>query len=272
MEKVSVITGGAGGMGIEIAKLLAKDTDILVADIQPSRIEIAKDELKDFKNIEYVIADISKLEDVQALAANVQEMGKLQNVIHAAGISEVFAGERVLGSHCMTNNVNAAINMGNVFIPLLTEGCNYINIASMTSYYQNLNDYIDQFKEALKGNLEPLISNCGDENTTVAYGLSKAFVRWYTMANIDRVGEKGARINSISPGLIWTPMPQGVEALMPGVITGFAATCPMGGRMGEAKEIADLVEFLCRPGYINGADILIDGGILHHVNVEQLCE
>lgn len=270
MAKVSVITGGAGGIGIEIAKLLAKDTDILIADIQASRIEIAKDELKDFHNIVYMLADVSKIEDVQALAAKVQEMGELQNVIHAAGISEVFAGERVLGSHCMTNNVNAAIHMGNVFIPMLTKGCNYINIASMTSYYQDLNDYIEQFKEALKGNLEPLIANCGDVNTTVAYNLSKAFVRWYTMANIDRVGERGARINSISPGIIWTPMPQGVEALMPGVITGFAASCPMEGRTGEAKEVADLVEFLCRPGYINGTDILIDGGILHHVNIEQL--
>ena len=268
--KVSVISGGAGGIGIETARLLAKETAVLVADIQPSRIDIAKEELKDFDNIEYMVANVANLEDVKAMGEKVKEMGELKNVVHAAAKSEVFADERVLGSDCMRNNVLGAINMATVFIPMLTKGCNYINIASMTSWYQNINDYVDQFKAALNGDLEPLISNCGDTNTTVAYNLSKGFVRWYTMANIDRVGERGARINSISPGIIWTPMPQGVEKLMPGVVTGFASTCPMEGRMGDPKEVAELVEFLCRPGYINGTDILIDGGIMHRIQVEQL--
>ena len=268
--KVSVISGGAGGIGIGAARLLAKETAILIADVQPSRIEIAKQELKGFDNIEYMVSDVSKLEDVQAMGAKVMEMGQLKNVIHAAAKSEVFADERVLGSDCMRNNVLGAINMAQVFIPMLSKGCNYINIASMTSWYQNINDYIDQFKAALNGDLEPLISNCGDVNTTVAYNLSKGFVRWYTMANIDRVGEKGARINSISPGIIWTPMPQGVEKMMPGVVSGFASTCPMEGRMGDPKEVAELIEFLCRPGYVNGTDIIIDGGIMHRIQVEQL--
>ena len=269
MAKVSVVTGGAGGIGIEVARLLAKETDVLVADIQEARIEVAKEELKDFSNIEYLQMDVTKLEDVQAMADKALSMGELQNVVHCAAINEVFVDRRVSVREIVTANTTGALNMGKVFFPILPEGSSYINIASMTSYYRPTDQYVEDFEEILKGNFEPIIEKIGETDASTAYGLSKAFVRWYSMSNIDLIAERGARINTISPGVIWTPMPQAVEAMMPGVIVGFASMCPVEGRMGEPEEVAELAYFLCHAKYINGEDILIDGGMLHHIQVPQ---
>jgi len=271
MAKVSVITGGAGGIGIATVKLLAKEASVLVVDFQEERIAIAKEELKDFDNIEYMCADVSKLEDVEKVGAKAQEMGEVLHVVHAAAINEAFIDRRPTATEIITNNVSGVINMSKVFFPLVGQGSCYVNVASMSSYYADYTKTVDQYKAALAGDLQPLINLCkSDLDGTEAYSVSKRFTRWYTMANIDRMSEKGARIVSISPGLIWTPMPQAVEKLMPGVITGFAFTCPVEGRMGEPEEAAELIDFLLHAKYVNGEDILIDGGMLNHCNIEQL--
>ena len=249
MAKVSVITGGAGGIGIETVKLLAKEASVLVVDFQEERIAIAKEELKHLDNVEYICADVSKIEDAE----------------------KAFIDYRPSATEIVTNNVGGAINMGRVFFPLVGEGSCYLNVASMSSYYADYTLLVDRYKAALNGDFQPLIDACGGEiNGTEAYSVSKRFTRWYTMANIDRMSEKGARIVSISPGLIWTPMPQAVEKLMPGVITGFACTCPVEGRMGKPEEAAELIDFMLHAKYINGEDVLIDGGMLNHCNIEQL--
>ena len=271
MAKVSVITGGAGGIGIETVKLLAKEASVLVVDFQEERIAIAKEELKYLDNVEYICADVSKIEDAEKVGAKAREMGEVLHVIHAAAINEAFIDYRPSATEIVTNNVGGAINMGRVFFPLVGEGSCYLNVASMSSYYADYTLLVDRYKAALNGDFQPLIDACGGEiNGTEAYSVSKRFTRWYTMANIDRMSEKGARIVSISPGLIWTPMPQAVEKLMPGVITGFACTCPVEGRMGKPEEAAELIDFMLHAKYINGEDVLIYGGMLNHCNIEQL--
>ena len=140
----------------------------------------------------------------------------------------------------------------------------------MSSYYNPLPDYIDAFVEAMGGNFEPVKEKVGSKSDK-AYAVSKMFVRWYTLSSIQRAAARGARINSISPGLIWTPMAKEFEDVIPGSMTAYATTLPV-PRMGEASEIADLVEQLCDNGYINGCDILIDGGNIGNLTFEQFDE
>ena len=194
MAKVSVITGGAGGIGIETVKLLAKEASVLVVDFQEERIAIAKEELKHLDNVEYICADVSKIEDAEKVGAKAREMGEVLHVIHAAAINEAFIDYRPSATEIITNNVGGAINMGRVFFPLVGEGSCYLNVASMSSYYADYTLLVDQYKAALNDDFQPLIDACGGEiNGTEAYSVSKRFTRWYTMANIDRMSEKGAR-------------------------------------------------------------------------------
>lgn len=156
------------------------------------------------------------------------------------------------------------------FCLLSAKAGGYLNIASMSSYYNPLPDYIDAFVEAMGGNFEPVKEKVGSKSDK-AYAVSKMFVRWYTLSSIQRAAARGARINSISPGLIWTPMAKEFEDVIPGSMTAYATTLPV-PRMGEASEIADLVEQLCDNGYINGCDILIDGGNIGNLTFEQFDE
>lgn len=254
-------------MGLEIAKLLAKDTKVLVSGRHEHKIERAKEVLQEFGNIEYMCMDVSSRADVQAFAAKAQEMGEVKNVIHTAGVNEYVGGKPTKASHILENNIRGVQYMGEAFLPIICEGGSYVNVASMSSYYYPLSEYLDSFREALKDNFAPVEALVGEDGGK-AYAISKMFVRWYTLASIDRASARGARINSISPGLIWTQMSKDFEDKMPGSMTGFAMTLPI-GRMGQPTEIADLVEFLCRPGYIHGADILIDGGNINYCQVEQ---
>ena len=255
-------------MGLEIAKLLAKDSVVLLSGRHENKVEAAKEKLKGCGEFEYMCMDVGSAEDVKAFAAKAQGLGEVVNVVHTAGVNEYIAGKPTPAHYIIENNVRGAVNMGETFLPIIAEGGSYINIASMSSYYYPMEQYLDMLKEAYKGNLQPMLDECGEDGTK-SYAFTKMFVRWYTMANIDRASARGARINSISPGIIWTDMSKDFEDKAPGSITGFAATLPI-GRMGQAKEVAELVEFLCKPGYIHGTDILIDGGNVNYCRTEQI--
>ena len=270
MAYVSVITGGTGGMGIEIAKRLAKNTKILLCGRRESKLAEAKAALKDCESVEYAVMDVVNKDNIKAAVEKAREMGEIRNVIHAAGVNEFTNGKPNDPGFILENNIKGAQYIAEAFLPVICEGGSYINIASMSSYYNPLPDYIDAFIEALGGNFEPVKEMVGSKSDK-AYAVSKMFVRWYTLSSIQRASARGARINSISPGLIWTPMAKEFEDVIPGSMTAYATTLPV-PRMGEASEIADLVEQLCDNGYINGCDILIDGGNIGNLTFEQFDE
>ena len=76
MAYVSVITGGTGGMGIEIAKRLAKNTKILLCGRRESKLAEAKAALKDCENVEYAVMDVVNRDDIKAAVEKAREMGQ----------------------------------------------------------------------------------------------------------------------------------------------------------------------------------------------------
>jgi NAD(P)-dependent dehydrogenase (short-subunit alcohol dehydrogenase family) len=82
------------------------------------------------------------------------------------------------------------------------------------------------------------------------------------------VGDRGIRVNSVSPGTIDTPMLQrSLVGMSQDELGDFFARVNAAnalGRVGEAREIADVVVFLCseRAAYITGEDVVVDGGYL----------
>ncbi|MDE6056466.1 MAG: SDR family oxidoreductase, partial [Muribaculaceae bacterium] len=108
----------------------------------------------------------------------------------------------------------------------------------------------------------PMLQPENIENTLHAYQMAKRCNVKRVMAEAVKWGERGARINSISPGIIVTPLaldefngPRG------DFYKNMFAKCPA-GRPGTADEVANVAELLMRPqgAFITGADFLIDGG------------
>ena len=156
MAYVSVITGGTGGMGIEIAKRLAKNTKILLCGRRESKLAEAKAALKDCENVEYAVMDVVNRDDIKAAVEKAREMGEVKNVIHAAGVNEFTNGKPNDPGFILENNIKGAQYIAEAFLPVICEGGCYLNIASMSSYYNPLPDYIDAFVEAMGGNFEPV--------------------------------------------------------------------------------------------------------------------
>jgi NAD(P)-dependent dehydrogenase (short-subunit alcohol dehydrogenase family) len=94
----------------------------------------------------------------------------------------------------------------------------------------------------------------------MAYTLSKGFVVWYCKSQAPRFGSQGARIVSVSPGSVDTPMGRLEEQSGAGAMVEYAAL----KRFGKPEEIAELLAFCTseKAGYLTGVDILCDGGAI----------
>lgn len=256
---VYVITGGAGGMGLAIAKRFASKGTLLLADVFADRLAEAKQKFEaEGGTVETMVCDISKKEQVEALAAKTKSLGKLGALIHTAGLSPALApAEKIM----LVNAVGTALIL-DAFYEIAEEGSVVLVVASMAGHTVPENPQLDQiFDNALDESFMPTIMEIIKDDRGAAYGLSKhAVIRWVEK-QAQKWGNKGARIVSISPGLIKTPMGN-KESENPQTDQMMRLMNPL-HRYGEPDEIAQPVEFLCSPAasYINGADLLIDGGI-----------
>ena len=105
----------------------------------------------------------------------------------------------------------------------------------------------------------------------LAYAMSKKFVIYFTQKNVSRFAEKHCRILSISPGCYLTPMHQKLIDNQPETAENQLELIPA-GRWGYPYEMGALTAFLCSSGagYINGVDILADGGQNAGIFVPQI--
>ena len=132
MNNVYVITGGSGGMGKAIAKLVGKKGTLLLADINEERLEQAKQELAvaGVTDVHYQTVDITNRENVKALADKATSLGKLKSIIHTAGLSSTMGdAHRILE----VNLVGTGIVL-DAFYPLAEEGTVAVCISSMSAY------------------------------------------------------------------------------------------------------------------------------------------
>uniref|UniRef100_UPI00061A8C4E SDR family oxidoreductase n=1 Tax=Mycobacterium sp. UM_Kg1 TaxID=1545691 RepID=UPI00061A8C4E len=158
-----------------------------------------------------------------------------------------------------------------VFYAVAPEGAAIVNVASMAAHLMP-EELIpaDRFSLALQdpgGFAEAMAAVCDamppELRSGIAYGVSKAFVRWYSSAQAERFNGRGLRIVSISPGSVDTEMGRLEEHAGAGALVADAAV----PRWGTPEEMAELMAFCvsAKAGYLTGTDILNDGGVVASV-------
>jgi 3-oxoacyl-[acyl-carrier protein] reductase len=236
-DKVVLITGASGGIGKAIAKKFAEAE----AKIALNDIASTEEALKSFSQeigAKYFLADVSKLEEVEKMMADIQkEFGRLDVLVNNAGITQ----DRTLAKMTKEEwqkvidiDLTGVFNCSKAALPLLI--ANQGNIVSLSS-------------------LVGLRGNFGQTN----YAAAKAGIIGFTKALMKEVGRFGVRVNAIAPGFIETRL---TENLPPEVTETVKKFTPL-GRFGKPEEVANLVFFLAsqEANFITGAVINIDGGL-----------
>lgn len=258
---VAVVVG-AGAMGTAVARRLAQQHRILLADINATHAEnVATAMRSEGCDARAVACDVTNAASVESLAKRVSETGRLRAIAHVAGLSPSLGDFATI----LRVNLTGVARVADALLPLLGQGGASVLIASLAAHnFRPSEEAVAILRDPLAPDfVERLGAALGPEGETpqLAYAYSKWAVVDYARRNAVKWGERGARIVSLSPGLIATS--QGaLEFEKSAGKRKLYERSPL-AREGTMLEIADAVEFLLSPRatFITGSDLLVDGGL-----------
>lgn len=268
MEKVSVISGGAGGIGRATAIELGKQGIVVIGDLLQENIDYTDKILTSLNIVHYnMVMDVRDRKSCDEFAAFAAQFGPITNFINIAGVGPYTTyTEAELSTSRETYHTNSigALNTLEAFFPYMEEGSVMIQTASQASYHVTMNDnvwkvYKSCYEDGFLDRLCTLTEMYDEyEGNGQAYCFSKRFVLEHCKANTWRFANKGARIVSVSPGMHWTCH---VWDLDEDSREGNLSITPLQG-YGRTSDLGCVFAFLCgdTARYITGADVLVDGG------------
>lgn len=262
MKNVMLLTG-AGQIGMAIARRVGYGMKIVIGDKRRENAEAIADTMNKagFTTVP-VEMDLSSRASILALIDTAQQYGEISMLVNAAGVSPSQASiETILkvdlyGTAVLLEEVGKVIGKGGVGVTVSSQSGHRMPALGIELDEQLATVPTEELL-ALEA-LQP--KNIRD--TLHAYQMAKRCNVKRVMAEAVKWGNRGARINSISPGIIVTPLaldefngPRG------DFYRNMFAKCPA-GRPGTADEVANVAELLMsdRGAFITGADFLIDGG------------
>lgn len=258
-----ILWTGAGQIGMAIARRMGFGKKIVVGDKKKENAEaIAKIMNEAGFDCLPVVCDISSRESILSLIAEGQKYGEIAMLINSAGVSpsqapiEAILKVDLYGTAVLLEEVGKVIKRGGVGVTISSQSGH--RMKQLTPEEDELLATTPAEELLSLEMLQP--KNIKD--TLHAYQMAKRCNEKRVMAESVKWGERGARLNSISPGIIVTPLaldefngPRG------DFYKNMFAKCPA-GRPGTADEVANVAELLMsdKGAFITGADFLIDGG------------
>ena len=240
--RVCVVTGGGGGIGRATALSFAKaGARVAAIDRDERGLEVTQTELRKLGDGHVVVTcDTTSEESVTAASEKI---------------------EKSLGPCSVLVNTAAILRPGALDTLSLAEW-NAVLAVNLTGYFLCAQAFGRQMRALGRGSLVHVSSIAGSnaQGQSGAYSVSKAGVIMLSRQLANDWGPHGIRSNVVSPGMVITPMSQAFYDT-PGVTERRSAVVPM-RRVGMPQDMADAILFLAsdRAGYINGDEIMVDGG------------
>jgi NAD(P)-dependent dehydrogenase (short-subunit alcohol dehydrogenase family) len=259
-----IVVIGPGQIGQAIARRVGVGKHVLLADLRQENADAAAEVMGNAGyEVSVAIVDMSSREAVHALVETATGLGDVTGVIHAAVVSPSQASPATILKVDLYGTALVLEEFGNV----VARGGSGVVIASQSGHRLPPLT-VEQNKALATTPVEELLSLPFLQPDQVtdslhAYQLSKRGNSLRVMAEAVRWGKRGARVNTISPGIIITPLAkdeltgprgEGYRRMIEGSVA---------GRAGTPDEVGNVAALLMGPdgGFITGSDILMDGGV-----------
>ena len=203
-ERMAVIIG-SGAMGLAAARRLGPACRLLLADNSEVRLETAVRSLtEDGHRVDATTVDVRDGASVSAVAAAAHATGTVTAVVHTAGVSPSQAGS----SDIFAIDLVGTAHVIDRFLDVASPGTSLVCVASMSGYKTRLDPALEsQLATTPTDQLFDInLFDLGTPDTSFAYSVAKRGVQLRVAAASLAWGRQGARVNSLSPGIICTPM------------------------------------------------------------------
>lgn len=276
-RRLAVITGGCGGMGVACAREFGRSHDLVLADISAERLSQVQAQLREEGYLVHacVAGDLAEPDTIGKLTAAINARGPLGVLIHAAGVSSGMAEwqrilrTNVVGTRLLLGAIESHLTMGSVGVLIASVAGHLAPADREVDALLASNTPVEELLGKMEHHLKRLAAAQGPNNSFVysglsgpAYGVSKRATIREAALRSTAWANKGARIVSISPGIIWTPM--GRYEVEHGQAASIVLEQTSLRRWGTSMDIAHTAAFLASDdaSFITGTDLRIDGGMV----------
>jgi NAD(P)-dependent dehydrogenase (short-subunit alcohol dehydrogenase family) len=265
MKQEVVVVIGAGGIGMAIARRQGFGKQIVLADFNEKLLAAAAKELESASyKVTTLKVDVSSRASVCALADAAAALGSVVNVVNTAGVSPNMAPpDRVLavdlyGSAVVFEEFERVIAPGGAGL-IVSSMARHMSAGLPAEQEHDL-----AFAPADELLAKPFLGPDAVPNSMVAYIVSKRANHLRVQASAISWGKRGARVNSISPGIIATPLAQHELNSPIGDIYRAMIDASPAKRMASPDEVAVAASYLLGADarFVTGSDLLIDGGVI----------
>lgn len=268
-DQIAVLIG-TGSIGVAIARQCAVGRTLVLADRDQEQLDVRAEELRNEGfTVETHPVDVSNREQVEELATFADGLGTVTRIVHAAGVSPNQAPPQTIVAVDLLGTAFVLDAFGKV----IGQGGAGIVIASQAGHMGSFDAEVEaQLAHAPLEDLATIPALTEVADSGAAYILAKRANALRVQAAALSWGDRGARVNCLSPGIISTPLGRhemnGPQAEAYRVMLDRSPA----GRMGTPSEIAGLAAFLLdeRGSFITGSDILCDGGVIAAMRAGQI--
>lgn len=264
IQKSIIVVIGAGSIGQAIARRIGIGKQIILADLLLENANSAAKILSDAGfEVNTEVVDISSRESVQMLVNKISSKGKIEGLVIAAGVSPSQASPKKI----LEVDLYGTALVLELFRNIIDKNGSGIVIASMAghrlpplSIEQNKALATTPAEELLS---LPFLQPDTIENSSIAYMYSKRGNSLRVTAEAVKWAKYGARLNTISPGIIITPLANEELRGPLGDIYRRMISTSQAGRAGSPDEVANVAALLMSQegSFITGSDFLMDGGV-----------
>jgi NAD(P)-dependent dehydrogenase (short-subunit alcohol dehydrogenase family) len=259
-----IVVIGPGSIGQAIARRVSTGKHVLLADLHQANADAAAEVMTNAGfEVSTTTVDVSSRESVHELVQAATALGNVAGVIHAAGVSPSQASPATIlavdlyGTAVVLEEFGEVIAQGGAGVVIASQSGHRLGALTAAEDAALATTPADELLAL------PMLQPDKVKDSLHAYQLSKRGNSLRVMAEAVRWGKRGARVNTISPGIIFTPL--AMDELTGPRGEGYRrmiALCPV-GRGGTPDEVGTVGALLMGPegGFITGSDFLMDGGV-----------